>query len=412
MLLKDIAQELLTDFTAKKDKGPFYKIHYHIWKNICDAFDGKRKNCWVGSLSPFELPPMFDDMMNLPVELIISNTAHFGKNYGLIDAGSEALECREICSCLRGVTGGIASGQYPKPDLLLRSTQFCHGGDKTFDLAVEKYKVPYYMVNIPENDIPGALDYVARQIEDTFHKMEEYFDIKVTQSTIEAIFENVNKTYANFNEIGKLMRHRPSPAIEEDYWSAWMYSFIMGSKEAVEISQDTIDKIKDNIANKNFPVPTEKYRILLQGWAWIDNPIIDWIRAHENVSVIWNINEYCHPSGFSSIKEPLDPKDPFKSLAHRMLQHAMVTRREPELLQEGMYHFCKGNQIDGIISTGPWACMLGMGTDPSIKTFFSRKKFPYIEMNMENYDKRGFNEERARKDVELFLSTIMKKDKG
>ena len=90
----------------------------------------------------------------------------------------------------------------------------------------------------------------------------------------------------------------------------------------------------------------------------------------------------------------------------------MVTRREPELLQEGMYHFCKGNQIDGIISTGPWACMLGMGTDPSIKTFFSRKKFPYIEMNMENYDKRGFNEERARKDVELFLSTIMKKDKG
>ena len=180
MLLKDIAQELLTDFTAKKDKGPFYKIHYHIWKNICDAFDGKRKNCWVGSLSPFELPPMFDDMMNLPVELIISNTAHFGKNYGLIDAGSEALECREICSCLRGVTGGIASGQYPKPDLLLRSTQFCHGGDKTFDLAVEKYKVPYYMVNIPENDIPGALDYVARQIEDTFHKMEEYFDIKVT----------------------------------------------------------------------------------------------------------------------------------------------------------------------------------------------------------------------------------------
>ncbi len=77
-------------------------------------------------------------------------------------------------------------------------------------------------------------------------------------------------------------------------------------------------------------------------------------------------------------------------------------------MYEGLYHYCRNNAIDGIISTGPWACMLGLGSDPSLKKFFSEKNFPYIEMNMENYDRRGFNEEKVWKDVDLFLRTIMK----
>ena len=232
MLLKDISKELLTDFTAKKENGPVDRLNYEIFKNLCDAFDNKRKNCWTSSIAPFEFIPLFDDMMNLPIELVISNLARFvEKNSRLIDLGSEVMESREICSCMRGVTGGIATDQYPKPDILMRSSHFCVGADKMFDLAVEKYGTPYYLVNVPLNDIPNAVDYVARQFEDIFYKIEDYLGVKVTQSKIEEIFENVNKTYANFREIGQLMRHRPVPATEDVYLSAWMFTFLLGSKK-------------------------------------------------------------------------------------------------------------------------------------------------------------------------------------
>lgn len=407
MLLRDISKELLTAFEAKKGTGPVDRLNYEIFKNIGDAFDGKRKNCWTSSIAPFEFIPLFDDMMNLPIELVISNLARFGRNSRLIDLGSEALECREICTCMRGVTGGIATDQYPKPDILMRSSHFCVGADKMFDLAVEKYGTPYYLVNVPLSDIPNAVDYVARQFEDIFNRIQDYLGIQVTQSKIEEVFGNINKTYANFKEIGQLMRHVPAPATEEVYLSAWMFTFILGSKEAVEISQAMVDKIKDNINNKNFPVPDEKYRIQIQGFAWIPNPIVDWIRAHENVSVIWNGFEYSSPYAFYNI-EPLDPKDPFKSLANLMVQNALVLRT-PELLAEAQYQFVKENAIDGIITTMPWACMIGGGAYPSHKNFMSRRKVPYIDLGVDCYDEREFNTERARKDIELFLSAIMNK---
>lgn len=407
MLLIDIAKELLTDFTAKKSNGPVDRLNYEIFKNICDAFDKKRKNCWTSSIAPFEFIPLFDDMMNLPIELVISNLARFGRNSRLIDLGSEAMECREICTCMRGVTGGIATDQYPMPDILMRSSHFCVGADKMFDLAVEKYGTPYFLVNVPLNDIPNAVDYVARQFEDIFYKIEDYLGVKVTQSKIEEIFGYVNKTYHNFKEIGQLMRHQPAPATEDVYLSAWMFTFILGSKEAVEISQDMVDKISDNIKNKNFPVPDEKYRILVQGFAWIDNPIADWIRDHENVSVIWNGFEYSSPYAFYNI-EPLDPKDPFKSLANLMVQNALQVRT-PELLAEAQYLSLMGNDIDGVITTMPWACMVGGGAYPSQKNFMSRKNVPYLDLGVDCYDKREFNSERVRKEIELFLSTIMKK---
>ncbi|MGW8179705.1 MAG: 2-hydroxyacyl-CoA dehydratase, partial [bacterium] len=208
MLLTDIARELLSDFAGKKDNGPVDKLNYHIFKNICDAFDGTRRNCWTSSIAPFEFIPIFD-MMNLPIELIISNLARFGRATELIDLGSETMESREICTCMRGCTGGIATNQYPRPDALMRSSHFCVGADKLFDMAEEKYGVPYYLVNVPLNDVPDAVDYVARQFEDIFKKLEDHLAANITQSKIDTVFDNINQTYSNFRRIAELMMTRP-----------------------------------------------------------------------------------------------------------------------------------------------------------------------------------------------------------
>jgi hypothetical protein len=52
--------------------------------------------------------------------------------------------------------------------------------------------------------------------------------------------------------------------------------------------------------------------------------------------------------------------------------------------------------------------MVGGGAYPSHKNFMSRKNIPYLDLGVDCYDKREFNTERVRKDVELFLSTIIK----
>lgn len=404
MLLKDMAKELLTEYAAKKNSGPVDKLSYHIFNNICDAFGGKRKNCWTSSIAPFELISIFD-MMNLPIELVISQLARVGKATGLIDLGAEITGSREICTCMRGVTGGIMTDQYPRPDALMRSSHFCVGADKFFDIAEARYNVPYYMVNVPINDVPDALDYVARQFEDIFNKLEKRFGVEITQSKIEAVFANINRTYENFRKIGELMMTRPMPATEDVYANPWMFTFLLGQKEAVEISQDMINIIQDNIDNNKHPVPDEKYRIMLTGGVpWIPNPIMDWIRAYDGVAVFKNM-DYFAPFAHYGI-EPLDASDPFTSLAKLMVNNILETR-DADLGAEGHYQFLKMNGIDGMIMVAPWACMIGGGSMPSMKNFMSRKDMPYLEFDLDCYDKRSFDREFVKKKIDLFMKTII-----
>ncbi len=405
MLLQDAAKELLSKFEATKNGGPVDKLNYHIFKNICDAFDRNRKNCWTSSIAPFEFIPLFD-MMNLPIELVISNLTRFGKATQLIDLGTEAMESREICTCMRGCTGGITADQYPRPDMLMRSSHFCVGADKLFDITEEKYQVPYHLINVPVNDIPGTVDYVARQFEDIFYALEDYLGVTITQSKFEKVFGNINKTYSNFKEIGRLMMQVPMPATEEIYASPWLFTFLLGSPEAVVISKDMIDRIKENIKIKNYPVQEEKYRIMFTGGVpWFPNPIADWIRSHDHVALFKNM-DYLAPYGFFGIK-PLDASDPFKSLANLMVQNALELRT-PELVVEGQYQFAKRNTMDGIIHCAPWACMIAGGSLPSMKNYMAKKNLPFLEFDLDCYDKRNFDAEYIQKKISLFLNTIMR----
>lgn len=405
MLIKDIAKELLKIFTEKKEDGPVDKLNYHIFKNLCDAFDGIRKNCWTSSIAPFEFIPLFD-MMNLPIELVISNLVRFGKATEIIDMGSEAMESREICTCMRGCTGGIFKDQYPRPDLLMRSSHFCVGADKLFDIAEEKYSVPYFLINVPLNDIPQAVNYVAGQFEKTFKRLEDHFGVNVTQSKIEDVFHNVNQTYSNFRKIAELMMTRPMPATEDVYSSPWLFTFIMGSKEAIDISQDMINLIQKNIDRQTYPVPDEKYRIMFNGGVpWYPNPIMEWIRQHEGVTVFKNF-DYMFPFAYFFVP-PLDASDPFKSLANLMIQN-VLSLRNPDMMTEGQYQYAKINEIDGIITCAPWACMVGGGSLPSIKNYMSGKDLPYLELDMDCYDKRSFDNEFVRKKIALFMKTVIR----
>ena len=61
------------------------------------------------------------------------------------------------------------------------------------------------------------------------------------------------------------------------------------------------------------------------------------------------------------------------------------------------------------IVSRPRACMVGGGAYPSHKNFMAARNVPYLALGGDCYDKREFNAQRVKKDVELFMSTIIKK---
>ena len=78
-------------------------------------------------------------------------------------------------------------------------------------------------------------------------------------------------------------------------------------------------------------------------------------------------------------------------------------------MMEGQYQFARANAIDGIIACAPWACMIAGGSLPSMKNYMSKKDLPFLELDLDCYDKRSFDKEFVRKKVDLFLKTIIRR---
>ncbi len=411
MNLKDFSKSLADNFNKRstEENNPRNQLFAATFNLLSEGFEGNRKNAWLSAYAPFEFVALFD-LIPLPIEIFSGLLAMSRSVTDLIDRGSELMECRETCSFLRACLGGIEEDAWPVPDVLIRTSNLCIGGDKLFHAAEDKYDKPYFLFDPSRDDIPHAVEYYAKQMEDAFHILEDHLGVKVTQSKIEEVFEYSNTYYANLAEIADLMKHTPTP-VRASHIAAlpWFLGILLGSQEGAEISKLFVDEIKNNIKERKFPIPDEKYRVIIGGGQpWYPNPLHQWLGKEKKVSVVAGTN-FKTPYRITC-NEPLDPSNPFISMARRDVVHSLDLAGTPsaELLCKRVEEY----QIDGIISISNWGCHISQGSTPSYKNYMVRKNIPFIELNTDTCDERQFDFGSIQQEIELFLSLLDQRKKG
>lgn len=420
MNLREFSQTVAEQFRERAIQEPYSarnQLFSAAWGRLSEAFEGKRKNVWCGSVAPFEFIALFD-LVAVPIETLPGMMAQMGPIDETIDMGSAYLESRDTCTYLRTCIGGIETDLFPPPDALLRYSRSCIGGEKVFHIARDKYKVPYFLIDACRPYVPNAVEHYARQLEDVFHQLEHLLGVKVTDSKIREVFDNASKTYANMEEIAELMKHMPTP-VRSGYIEslAGLLTFIWGSPESVQITQNFISEIRHNIDSKIFPVTDEKYRVFRRGMApWYPNPMSKWLGQEKKVAVVTGAN-FRHTFGVNWQKYPLDPADPFMSMAQQGVNTVQLREDAWEsggALGEGedLFQSVKDYHIDGIIFSSPWGCRIGPGSVPSVMNYLARKNVPCVEVQVDPCDRRNFDFPQIQRQVELFLAVIDQRKKA
>ena len=219
----------------------------------------------------------------------------------------------ETCSFLRTLEGI----DLPKPAFGVSTSQPCLQGERIFRDLIRNHDMEskFYSLHTPVTYDENAVEHMAADLEHAVHLLEKALGKKMDPSRLEEACEYSNQAREITYQCTKL-RFKSPPLIRGSvavYFAA-MFSQLWGKKELVEIQkqfyQDLLDRrneIKGKISFK------DTHRILwLHLPPFYDSRLLDYIEVTCNAPIIFEeVN--------SATWDKLNPKDPYRSLAKKLL---------------------------------------------------------------------------------------------
>ena len=136
---------------------------------------GYKKNK-ISVLSGFLLPaeilhlygvsPMFTEFL-APITTLTQRSPQFLKSTEL-----EGLS-RDMCTFHRSTFGAYLQNYLPDYDLVVATSHLCDGQNKTLEELARRMQSPYILIDVPQQDSPGARKYLADQLWELEDKLIE-----------------------------------------------------------------------------------------------------------------------------------------------------------------------------------------------------------------------------------------------
>ena len=397
--------ELLKD-SREKQASPFVTLQA---TKLRSAFTGKlfRKAyqkdsivAWRSSFVPTEM--LFSlDIIPFPPESVISMFANSHLTDGILRLAEDYNHSRDTCSFLRGVSGSVINDYMPIPDFIIATSLYCHGSAQVFQSISKKYNKPFYYIDVPFHyERPYAIDYVAKQIEEIMQKMAKVIgrglDIDKLKETIR--YSNEARDY--FLKVNELRRSKPTPMLGGeaiDY--SIMLSHMFGSKEMVEVGKTLYEELNERVKNKIGSLDEEKYRILWRHLRpYYSNSIFDYLERKHKAAVVFEEVNFIH-------WPEMDPKDPFKSLAVRLLSNPPIDFSKKWL--KVSIDFVNDYRADGVIEFAHWGCRFLTANTQMVKE--ALQKIPVLVIDGDCIDRRDYSDAQIKTRIDAFIEILARK---
>lgn len=321
----------------------------------------------------------------------------------MLDVSEKHHYSKDICSFLRCTAGMAIENILPTPDFLICTSYYCDGCPKLFENLAKKYKKKCFILDIPYHfDTADAVDYLAKQIEDMMKEIEKITGRKMNPDKLTETIRLANEAREYFLKVNGLRKSIPSPMLggeAMDY--AVMLAFTWGLKEMVEVCkllyEELYEKIKQN-NNADSKQINKKLRLLWRHLRpYYNNEIINFIENNCGAEIAFEEINYIH-------WDKMDPSDPYRSLARKLLANPPVGHFEHWL--EATHNFIKWYKIDGVISFNHWGCrQLGSGTG-ILKSSLEKERIPFLEIDGDCIDPRDYSSQQLKTRVYAFIEMM------
>lgn len=366
----------------------------HFIRVTRDAYLRRAPVVWCNLLVPSELVHGLGCIPFYP-EMAAAVVASAGLAPRFIDRAAEEEFSTDACSYHRCLLGCAIEGFLPEPDLLLSINYPCDSAVLSFAYLSELYDKPHVVVDVP---LPGREKgpvILAGQLEEAALELA-----KLSGRTREKAMEGLSKALELSNQALEYLRN-----VEE----------MRKSDDCILDGKDTMGNISVLAGCLGTEAGVEFYRLLAEElrergcrgprslrlmWMhlkpWYAQSIFRVLERHGARLVC---EEYTHATW-----EPLDPRDPFSSLAAKLESHFLVGPAERRVSH--LARLAEEYRVDGAIHFNHWGCRQSSGGAYLVKKALQEKGIPTLILDGDCVDEREFQEGQISTRLEAFLESL------
>ena len=247
----------------------------------------------------------------------------------------------QTCSFLRMLEGMALE----RPDYVVSTMQPCQQAERVFADLVREHNIPerLYSLQTPINGHSrNAVEMMADGLAESVSLMEKAFGRRLDPSRLEEACVLSNEAAALAKKCAHL-RFTSPPLVRgsEAIYNAVVFSQLWGTQDLVDIQRAYYEELlaKKAWAEQRY-APGDTHRLLwLHLPPFYDSKHLDFVEKACNAPIVFEETNFV-------AWEPLDPKDPYRSLAKKLLQSGFL---DPSLRVEYVKKAIPAGQFNGVI---------------------------------------------------------------
>jgi benzoyl-CoA reductase/2-hydroxyglutaryl-CoA dehydratase subunit BcrC/BadD/HgdB len=399
--------------------GAMRKVMANHFYDLDNAVkEGTHKVAWCTSVGPAELLRGMGFLVYFPE----NHGAMLGatrKSADYIPVANAAGYSPEICSYLTSDVGAYMAGEtpisqaykgiteVPKPDVLVYNTNQCRDVKDWFMWYSKKLNVPCIGVESYANvcDVTEAhIKSISTQIQNLVPTLEKISGNKFDIDRFREAVSLSRECSDLWKEVLEISSATPCPFT---FFDATIHMgpavVARGTQEAVDYYKILLPELQQRVTDKVAAVDGERLRLYWDGMPiWGKLRDMSTLFLEQKSCVV--ASTYCN----SWIFTPLDPKDPFDSMARAYTELFIV--RSDDVKEKYIKQMFELFKVDGIIYHDAKTCpnnsncrynMQGRLTDAT--------GIPHLVINGDLNDLRLYSEEQSVTQIEAFIEQLAEK---
>ena len=270
-----------------------------------------------------------------------------------------------------------------------------------------RYNRPLYLLDVPVRKGENAEQYVAFQLEDMARQLETITGRKLTTNKIEEVFENSNRARGHQLKVNQLRREVPSPLHGEE-GLGFIYLVLLGEGHprtpeiyrtlAEELENSIKSFRKENGGNGAYDSGDETFRLIwMHLRPYYSAEIITYLEKELRMKIVMEeFNQVYWP--------PLDPSQPFLSLARKVLSHPGLgpIHRRLDTVEE----MVEQHRAHGVVHFSHWGCRHSVGGTLYLRNRLRKKGIPFLSLEGDCVDEGSLPWGQARTRLEGFQEML------
>jgi benzoyl-CoA reductase/2-hydroxyglutaryl-CoA dehydratase subunit BcrC/BadD/HgdB len=378
------AQGIWLDFISRQIKAGLKKEGLVVWGN---------------AFFPFELLHGLGVTPYHP-ESVAATAAAIGLSQEAISCSESGCYSPDVCSFYRCAIGLDMEHLLPAPDFVVSASHLCEGAIKSFQNVAADYGVDHYLLDVPYHHTEESRKYVAgqlRELAEIIAKMQGKPIVKEKLAQAMRLSNESRDYQVKINQLRKAALC-PLPAEDATSYIPDMRFFSPGSEAGVRFFKTLYEEISARAVSGEGVVKNQQFRLLWLHYVrpYYPNEIISYLEAN-GAAVIFNESACVY-------WEPLDPENPFESLADKVLSvpNAGPLERRADLAIK----LAEEYKVDGVIHFSHRGCRQSCGGEYIIRDMMRKKDIPMLILDGDAIDSRNYSKEPTRLRLEAFLEML------